>query len=305
MKDFSRWNFKLLQAFVLVAEHGSFIRAAEESFRSPSAVSAQIKELETQLGIALFVRTTRRVSLTPEGAELLDYARKAFAELSIGLTNAQNAARRNSQRIRFACIPAIFNSGLSPALTAFESRYPGVLATGVELVSEPLVAAVKNEEVEFGIGAKIASSECEFELLFRDQVYAVMSKSSASKAKSEITVSDLISHPILLPRPGTLAVTVLEKEALRQRRVLSFRHHFSQVQSVIHMAAAGHGVGILAGLLLKSMDRRSVKILRITEPVINRDVSVVVRRGTNLSQPATTLLNALKKETLQLAEVEL
>lgn len=295
MKDISRWNFKLLQAFVLVAEHGSFKRAAEESLRSPSAVSAQVKELEAQLGIELFERTTRRVSLTAQGAELLDYARKAFLELGVGLANVQEAARCKSQRVRFACIPAIFHTALSPALREFESQHPDVLTTAVELVSEPLVAAVVNGEVAFGIGAKIPSSECDFETLFRDEVCAVVSKSDKSLPKSKIAVSDLIAHPILLPRPATLALTVFEREARRQRKILNFRHHFNQAHTVVSMAAAGHGIGIVSGSLIKSMDRPDIRLLRITDPAIVREVSVVLRRGTPLSNPARTLLAEFRK----------
>ncbi|MDA7949128.1 MAG: LysR family transcriptional regulator [Hyphomicrobiaceae bacterium] len=304
VRDYSRWNFKLLQAFTLVAEHGSFKRAAEESFRSHSAVSAQVKELEAQLGVALFERTTRRVTLTPQGAELLEHARKAFSQLSVGLANVQEAADRNSHRVRFACVPAIFHGALSPALANFERQHPDVLTTAMELLSEPLVAAVKSGEAEFGIGAKIPSAECEFEHLFEDEVYAIVSRRNHSLPESEITVSELVTHPILLPRPATLVLSVLEREALRQRTFLNLRHHFNQAHSVVSMAAAGHGIGIVAGLLIKSMNYRNVRFLRVTNPVIMRDVSVVTRRGATLSQPDRALLKELKVEVLRYAAAQ-
>ena len=64
-------NLKLLQTFMLVAEERSFRAAAEKSFRSASAVSAQIRLLEEQLRVPLFHRTTRNVYLTPEGEQLM------------------------------------------------------------------------------------------------------------------------------------------------------------------------------------------------------------------------------------------
>ena len=64
-------NLKLMHTFLLVAEHSSFCRAAEVSNRSQSAVSMQIKQLEEQVGVALFHRTTRRVELTAEGLDAL------------------------------------------------------------------------------------------------------------------------------------------------------------------------------------------------------------------------------------------
>lgn len=73
-------NAKPYRIFVGVAEHGSFSRAAEALNISQPALSAQLRELERQLGFALFHRTTRRVTLTREGRIFLDYARRMVVE---------------------------------------------------------------------------------------------------------------------------------------------------------------------------------------------------------------------------------
>ncbi len=65
-----------LRTFVAIAENGSFTRAAHQVFRTPSALSMQIKRLEETLGQSLFIRQARRVSLTPEGEVLLGYGRR-------------------------------------------------------------------------------------------------------------------------------------------------------------------------------------------------------------------------------------
>ena len=67
---------EVLRTFVAIAETGSFSRAAQQGFRTPSAVSMQIKRLEEMLGRALFVREPRQVHLTPEGETMLGYARQ-------------------------------------------------------------------------------------------------------------------------------------------------------------------------------------------------------------------------------------
>ena len=85
-------NLKLMHIFLLVAEHNSFCRAAEVSNRSQSAVSKQIRQLELQLGVSLFHRTTRRVQLTREGELLLVCARRAVSELQTGLRQIKEAA---------------------------------------------------------------------------------------------------------------------------------------------------------------------------------------------------------------------
>ncbi len=69
-------EFDLLRSFVAIAESGSFTRAAEQVFRSPAAVSMQIKRLEETLGKSLFLREARQVRLTSEGEVLLSYSRR-------------------------------------------------------------------------------------------------------------------------------------------------------------------------------------------------------------------------------------
>ena len=67
---------EILRSFVAIAETESFTQAASEVFRTPSALSMQIKRLEEQVGQRLFLREARRVSLTAEGEAMLGYARR-------------------------------------------------------------------------------------------------------------------------------------------------------------------------------------------------------------------------------------
>ena len=71
-----------LRAFLLVAQHHSFARAAEALFVTPSALSLLIRELENQLGFRLFDRTTRHVALTAHGGQLLAIARRSLGRAS-------------------------------------------------------------------------------------------------------------------------------------------------------------------------------------------------------------------------------
>jgi LysR family transcriptional regulator, carnitine catabolism transcriptional activator len=70
-----------LRAFLLVAQHCSFSRAGGALFITPSGLSVLIRELETQLGVRLFERTTRHVALTPFGTELIAVAQRSLKEL--------------------------------------------------------------------------------------------------------------------------------------------------------------------------------------------------------------------------------
>ena len=86
-------ELRQLRYFVAVAEELHFGRAAERLHMSQSPLSRAIRELERDLGLVLFLRTTRRVELTPAGAALLERARRALAEVEPASTDARRAAQ--------------------------------------------------------------------------------------------------------------------------------------------------------------------------------------------------------------------
>ena len=85
-------ELRQLRYFVAVAEELHFGRAAERLHMSQSPLSRAIRELERELGLVLFVRTTRRVELTPAGTALLERARRALAEIDAAVDEARRAA---------------------------------------------------------------------------------------------------------------------------------------------------------------------------------------------------------------------
>ncbi len=114
----------VLRTFVCIAESGSFTRAAQQIFRTTSAVSMQIKRLENLLGCSLFVREARRIALTDDGERLLGYARRLL-RLHEEAVGAFIAPRLNG-RVRFGT-PADIGTHILPGLLSqFARSHPGV-----------------------------------------------------------------------------------------------------------------------------------------------------------------------------------
>jgi DNA-binding transcriptional LysR family regulator len=116
-------RLKALEIFKAVADRGSFVKAAEALDLSTPAVSRSVQDLEKTLGVRLLQRTTRRVSLTPEGEQVLQRARgmlDAYDELA---ALSSEGAAQVAGEIRFKA-PASFSSWLVPALAEFTARHP-------------------------------------------------------------------------------------------------------------------------------------------------------------------------------------
>jgi LysR family glycine cleavage system transcriptional activator len=116
---------RLLRAFCAAARHSSFKEAADRLALTPSAVSHQVKELEEQLGVTLFVRRTRAVVLTPVGRQLHDDLEPALEALAaaIARTTRGNGARRQL----IVVMPPFFASELfAPRLPSFHEQHPNI-----------------------------------------------------------------------------------------------------------------------------------------------------------------------------------
>ena len=289
MQRITGWNLKLLQTFVLVAEHRSFRKAADESFRSQSAVSAQIKELETQLGVRLFDRTTRRVALTPEGADLLAHTQRAFAELAVGLSSIKMSLAAKADRVQLACMPTI-TAGLLPLiLAAYEQTRPNVHVGVREVNNEDIVASVSNGDIDFGIGVTVPASECRFEPILLDEMCALVRADTVPDDSTEIAVRDLIERPVFLLPQATPTLIALENEVRRQNTSLHLEHRFSQPETMINMAAAGRGAAVLPRIYVDGLNNSAIKVLRIIDPPITRQIAIISRRGTKMPRHAAAL----------------
>ncbi|MBB3571995.1 DNA-binding transcriptional LysR family regulator [Rhizobium sp. BK491] len=126
-----------VEAFLSVAEHRNFRRAAAELGVTPSAVSQAIRALESRMGAPLFIRTTRSVGLTEAGERFFSRAKPAFEELVAASRAAYDLGQRPSGLLRLAVPRAVVPILLEPLLASFSQAYPEI---EVEIaVSEELV----------------------------------------------------------------------------------------------------------------------------------------------------------------------
>jgi len=126
-----------VEAFLSVAEHRSFRRAAAELGVTPSAISQTVRALETRVGAALFIRTTRSVGLTEAGERFLSRAKPAFEELVAASEVARDLGQRPAGLLRLSVPRAVVPILLEPLIASFCQAYPEVeveIAASRELV---------------------------------------------------------------------------------------------------------------------------------------------------------------------------
>jgi DNA-binding transcriptional LysR family regulator len=119
-------HFPGLVAFARVARHQSFARAASELDVTPTAISKIIKQLEAQLGVRLFHRTTRSVSLTESGRRLQAALVPALEQIQSSVEQVADSAQRPQGALRINCSFVAYSTLIEPHLHAFLARYPEI-----------------------------------------------------------------------------------------------------------------------------------------------------------------------------------
>lgn len=129
------WSGQLrgISTFIRSADAGSFSKAALELGITPQAVSAQIKQLEDQIGVGLFRRTTRRISLTNEGASFYERCCVAIETIDEGVRSLQDAASDTSGTVKISVPYFISRAYILPILAQFQKQYPRI---SIELIAQ-------------------------------------------------------------------------------------------------------------------------------------------------------------------------
>ena len=188
-----------VEAFLSVAQHRSFRRAAAELGVTPSAMSQAVRALEARVGAALFIRTTRSVGLTEAGERFLARAKPAFEELVAASEIARELGQRPTGLLRLSVPPAVVPTLLEPLIASFCQAYPDVQ---VEVAANEQLIDLAAEGFDAGIrlGQFIAADMVAVRLTPPFPFVVVGSPAYLRQRKRPERIGDLREHACLRMR---------------------------------------------------------------------------------------------------------
>lgn len=280
--------------FVCLAETQSFRRAAERLRLSQPAVSAHIRELERQVGVALVHRTTRHVSLTNEGKAFAVRAKRALDELQMASQDLRELAAVHRGRVVVACIVPLMAAAVPYVVRLMSEQYPGLEIDIRDVLSGQIDQLITSGEADFAIGPRPLVPHLAFMRLVRDDFVAVVPTGHPLADRATVTLRELTAYPIITTARNTNARAVLERALLESPQPLRPRfelvHHFS----VGRMVDAGLGITLLPRSAVPSLASNSIVTVAIKSPRISRDLGVITRREYQFSPSAQAFVTMLK-----------
>lgn len=238
-----------LRYFVTTAEQGSFSGAARRLHVAQSAISEQIADLEQEIGVQLFARSTRKTSLTPAGELFLKEARRILNDAENAIEIARRADRGEIGAFRIGFFAGSVGVNFPRLIRSFRKQYPAVRLSLVEMTSTQQWRALVEGKIDVGFTRRVEPefrTELLSELIHQDPIVAIVPKDHPV-VPGPVNLRDLAGEPFVLSsRDVSPAVfdKVIElcSEAGFSPRIASISTVWS---SVALMVQAGEGIALL------------------------------------------------------------
>ena len=283
----SRLNLHQLLAFLMVAEEKSFRAAAQRMHISQSAVSVQVQQLESLLGVPLFHRTTRSVSLTREGSVLSAVAQRVRTDLLDVTLALRSEAKLQRGMVSVAALPTFAHALLPKLMRQYAELHPNVDVRLLDLDSPGALQAVQQGEADMAVVARTEALEnFQFLHLFDDELVVLVPQASAEfQGRELVSVQEIALERLVLTPKGAQARTLVDRIFAEAGCKPFVCQECLRPQTLLALVENGFGITVLPRSAVAGIDLSRLKVLRLLPKHI-REVGIVT--ASNLSQsPAT------------------
>jgi len=287
-------DFDQLITFLEVAKQGSFSRAGEKVFRSQSAVSAQIRQLEQEYGDRLLDRSGKTVKLTPAGQVLYDYAERLKSLREESLLAVADHSRTPRGTLRVGANEATCLYVLPEVFAEYCRRYPPVQINIYRNFSYKVTEKLENGSIEVGfLTLPIQSPSLVIRPIFRDKLMLMVSPRNPLAKHKTAAVADIVKHPILLPKTGHTR-RLLDKLFRPHRDELQVRMELPSIGIIKSFVAADLGVSIISASFARDeVAAGRVKLIDLEDVELFRELGLAYRRDRTLSCASTAFIDIL------------
>ena len=295
-------NFKL-RVFRVVADTMNFRRAADELHLTQPAVTAQIKSLEENLGIALFDRIGREINLTPAGITLLQYVRQIEAITNDALAALAPFGGQEGVELSIGASHTIAVYLLPRLLPDLLAEWPRLKVHIVGGSTNEILRALTAHQIGIGlIEAPAFRPDLKIETFGQDELALIVRPDHRWARKRMLRAAELIQESILLREVGS-GMRHFVEEYLEQNGVLRQQLRTSidmnSTEGIISAVEAGIGVGFVPCLALeKPLKLGSVKAVPLENGPIHRHLSMALLNGPEPKGPIGQLLEMLRGQTI-------
>jgi DNA-binding transcriptional LysR family regulator len=286
-----------IRSFVKIAELGSFHEAAEILHISQPALTRRIKKLEQGLGTPLLDRTTRRVSLTSVGRDFFPKARRLLDDFEDSILNIRELAERQIGQVTLACIPTAAFYFLPSVIRLYNERYPKIRIRLLDLSANEGLEAVLRGEADFGINMMSGQHpDIEFLPLVKEPFVLACRRDHELATRKSVAWVELAEYRLIgvgrLSGNRMILDHALSGLSWRPKWFYEVQH----LSTSLGMVEAGLGISAMPSLAMPAQGHPTLVSVPLTDPVVDRTLGLISRRGASLSPAAEKFVAMLLEQ---------
>lgn len=292
-------DFDQLTTFLEVAKQKSFSRAGQKLFLSQPAVSAQIRQLETECGEKLLNRTAKEVRLTPAGEVLFEYAGRLLTLRNESLRAVADQANTPRGTLAIGANEATCLYVLPEIFSEYHQLYPAVQINIYRNFSHKVLQKVEDGGVDIGIVTlPVKSPSLKVFPVFRDRVMLMVSPGNPLAKQHSVSAADIAKQPLIFPKTGYTR-QYLDKYFRPYRSQLRVTMELPSVSMIKCFVAAGLGVSLISASFARDEVRAGkVKLVAISGVELWRELGLVYRRDRSLPRAVTAFIGLIRQRAV-------
>ncbi|MBM7634359.1 DNA-binding transcriptional LysR family regulator [Geomicrobium sediminis] len=281
-------QIKQFRYFIEVYQQVSFSRASEKLGISQPALSKVIAQLEEELELQLFDRSTRQLQITAEGEAMYEYAQKVIREVEDFKQAAVDLRTKHKGHFRFGLPPVIGSSFFPKVISAFQKQYPdakmGIVEEGARVVQQSIL----HGELDVGIGIlPIPDTELEVIPIVKRKLLLVVSNEHPLADAKKVKMSELKGEHFLLFKRGFSLYDRVREASIDSGFEPNVIHESTQWDFLLKMVKENLGVSFLPETIVEDSNQTGIRAIEVDHPLIHWNLALISRKN-GYQSPATT-----------------
>jgi len=298
-------DFDQLTTFLEVVKQGNFSRAGEKVYRSQSAVSAQIRQLEHEYGTKLLDRSGKRVTLTPAGEVLFEYANRLLALRGESLRAVADQLQTPRGVLAIGANEATCLYVLPETFSEYRRRYSDVQISIYRNFSHKILERLQDGLIDVGIVTMpVKAPRVVVKRIFHDRLMLMTAPNHPLARMDAVSVEAMVDYPIILPKAGHTRKTMdkLLRPYQSQTRIAMELPSIAMIKAFV---ASGLGVSLISESFARQESHAGdLRVIPLSDANLSRELALVYHQDRTLPRSAVAFIEMVRNGVQPLKAAE-
>ena len=291
-------NYETYKIFYYVALNGSITKASEKLLISQPAVTWHLKNLESNLGITLFIRTKKGVILTDEGKIFFEYIKNGINQFTNGENMLTNLKNLDYGIIRIGASTTVSKYVLMPYLEKFHEKYPNIDIEIINNLTKDLLKDLRNGNLDMLIlnMPMNDSKDLKIKKVMDVQDIFVANKKIYDKCKGKIDLNELNKYPLIFQKLPSNTRTFLNNYLKEHNTVLIPKMEIVSYNLIMDFIASGFGIGYATKeFILNELNNKTLYEIDVIPKIPKRYIGIVTLNQSTPNYSTKKLIDLICK----------